>query len=231
MGEERKSRYELFLEEEARKAQPTKRCSKCGKEKAKVEFWKDVSAKSGVVSRCKECSTKRVYKNREDRFWKAFHAKTRRVGECLEWTGAFATMPICAWDGKKSASVRRIVYRLSVGELPDDMYVTPICRNERCVRQSHLKRITRDEYRIMLSNVHHFGEGSHPGGGSHPHPNNTPFPKGEKHPCAKLTCVDIPVIRRLRTEGLSLRAIARKFGVSSPTILFVLRGETWAHVQ
>ncbi len=229
--EERKSRYELFLFEEAHKAQPTKRCPKCEKMKALGEFWKDASAKSGVVSRCKECSTTHTYKNREDRFWKAYHNKTIRVGDCIEWQGAFASMPVCAWKGKKSASVRRIVYQLAIGELPDDMYVTTVCENDRCVRHSHLRKMTENEMRIKLCNSHVFGKGSLPGRARPTGRCYHPFPKGEMHPNAKLTRGDILVVRDLRNKGMSLRKIAIEFGVSSPTIIAVLSGRTWAHVE
>ena len=36
--------------------------------------------------------------------------------------------------------------------------------------------------------------------------------------------VDLQQLRELRSEGLSLRAIAKRFGVSHPTILAALNG-------
>lgn len=231
MSEERKSRYELFLEEEARKAQPTKRCSRCKVVKALSEYYRDRRAARGVMSACKECEREpRKYRDKADRFWKRFHARTQRVGQCIEWKGTMIKeVPSCWWNGKKSASVRRIVYQLSIGELPDDMYVTPICKNVRCVRQSHLKRITRDEFLVNLYNSHFIGQGSHPGNGGGFKGN--PFPHGEAHPSAKLTADTIREIRRRRDGGESLRSIASAFGISHPNVIAIVRYETWAHVQ
>jgi hypothetical protein len=46
----------------------------------------------------------------------------------------------------------------------------------------------------------------------------------------RLTAADIPLIRALRAEGLTLRAIAAKFDVSSVTVLAVTTYRTWRHV-
>lgn len=211
-----------------------KRCSKCRQYKPLTEYYKSVRASRGVMSACKECERKtdRKYKSRNDRFWKQFHAKTKRVGNCLEWTGFYANKtPACAWDGKKNASIRRVVYRLAVGELPDDEFVTMTCKNPRCVRQSHMKRITETERRINLANSHYVGRGSHPGGPAIPRRATSNFPCGILHPMAKLTSADVLRIRELDRSGISQRAIARQYRVSHPTIHAILHGKTWAHVQ
>jgi hypothetical protein len=210
MSEERKSRYELFLEEEARKAQPTKRCSRCKEVKALEDYRKDSSHKDGVASRCKACSSRRKYKTRESRFWKSFEKRTKKAGDCLEWTGAKVDgQPICLWDGKQSR-VRRVVYELAIGELEDGMVVTPSCRNRLCVRQSHLKKITvKESYGLMW--------------------NNTTY--GERKGSARLTEENIKVIRELHTSGMGAAQLARAFGVGATTVRHIITGRTWAHVE
>jgi hypothetical protein len=250
MMEERKSRYELFLEEEARKARPTKRCSRCKKAKALSEFWKDRSAKSGVVSACKACMTagdpQHKYKDREDRFWKTYHSKTRRVGDCIEWTGGFSGKskkgnPICSWNGKNTM-IRRVVYKLSVGELLDENRVITTCGNKWCVRASHLKSVTPVEAEAHWRNSASTGDchGSHthperrPRGDNHPrrlNPERFIVLRGEGHGMSKLNDDVVRNIRNLNRDGMSIRAIARKIGVSHPTIQYVLCGKTWAHVE
>jgi hypothetical protein len=146
MSDERKSRYELFLEEEACTAQPTKRCSKCGKTKALSDFNKDKRTKSGVVSPCRQCRGVDNPVDRIDMFWKHYHRSTKRVGECLEWTGAYKTdgYPAYMWrksagDKPKQTPVIRLVYSLAIGALGDGDIVLLSCDNRRCVRHSHLK--------------------------------------------------------------------------------------------
>ncbi|WP_407727348.1 hypothetical protein [Paludisphaera rhizosphaerae] len=51
-------------------------------------------------------------------------------------------------------------------------------------------------------------------------------PFGERHGAAKLKQADIPEILRMRREGMSLRAIGRKFGVAHPAIGRILDGRS-----
>ena len=54
--------------------------------------------------------------------------------------------------------------------------------------------------------------------------------RGVKHPRAKLTEDDVRLIRALSKEGLSQRAIAKKFYVSKRAVEAILTGRTWRHV-
>jgi hypothetical protein len=55
-------------------------------------------------------------------------------------------------------------------------------------------------------------------------------PRGSAHGNAKLTEGDIPEIFRMRREGIVLREIAARFGISIGTLSAVLDGKTWRHV-
>lgn len=55
-------------------------------------------------------------------------------------------------------------------------------------------------------------------------------PRGSAHGNAKLTEADIPEIFRMRQEGVILREIAARFGISIGTLSAVLDGKTWRHV-
>ena len=48
--------------------------------------------------------------------------------------------------------MRRIVYQLSIGELPNDMFVFTICLNHRCVRHSHLFKGTQADWETKCAN-------------------------------------------------------------------------------
>lgn len=53
---------------------------------------------------------------------------------------------------------------------------------------------------------------------------------GSKHPIAKLQETDIPLIRSLRKQGLTFRAIGERFGVTGGTIQLITSGKQWKHV-
>jgi DNA invertase Pin-like site-specific DNA recombinase len=53
---------------------------------------------------------------------------------------------------------------------------------------------------------------------------------GSRHHLAKLAEGDIPVIRQLHREGVSTRAIARKYEVSQRAIYQVVAHISWRHV-
>ncbi len=220
MSEERKSRYELFIEEEARQAQPTKRCSRCGETKALSEFHRSRSKPQGVMSACKDCRCVvgrggKKYKSRTDRFWKFFWSHVVRTEKCLEWNGMYKNgrVPAYKWHGKQE-SLRRIVYRLAVGELPDDQFVLMTCRNRRCVSQFHMKLGSDEDleaYRCM----------SMPAGHS----------QGERNPNAKVTPEIVREIRAMVMQGTSQKEAAALVGISSSLVNDIVHRRRWAHVQ
>ena len=96
-----KSRYELFLEDEARKAEPTKR----------------------------KRNRPRKFKDWTDRFWKMYWTKVVPVGDCLEWTGACRAGIPYVQRNKKGEHVRRVVYQLAIGQIEEGMYIFVTCKN------------------------------------------------------------------------------------------------------
>jgi hypothetical protein len=54
---------------------------------------------------------------------------------------------------------------------------------------------------------------------------------GSEHGRAKLTEADVIALRRLRAEGMSLTALARRFGICRNNVMAILRGQTWKHVR
>lgn len=224
---ERKSQWELFLEEEENPKPKEKRCSICKKYKSTTEFGKG-NMKCGLASECKECKNKkrRMYRDRDDMFWKRFWSKTTRVGGCLEWNGRYNAdeVPICKYKGTKSASVRRIVYKLAIGPVDDDAFVLTTCNNKRCVRHSHMKVGTREEWRIKAAN-------NIPTGDEHYYqlcPEKRPY--GSRCGRAKLT-EDIVREVRKRAANESGKSIAQSLGVWQSTISKILTGKTWKHVH
>jgi hypothetical protein len=54
--------------------------------------------------------------------------------------------------------------------------------------------------------------------------------KGSRIAASRLDETDIPVVRQLRAQGVSQRAVARRFNVCQSTIRAIDHGITWAHV-
>lgn len=220
----------------------SRRCYRCRQYKKFNEFYPNKRARCGITGECRVCwkMRERKYKSPEDMFWKRYHAKTIRVGDCMEWQGAAPANVPRVTLRKKQESVRRIVYRLAIGELADHEYVIPACGNTKCVRQSHMKKLSPEEFHVYLESHLPYGE-------SHPfaiHPERLPHggdhwtrkspervPRGERHVGAKITEADIPFIRSLVSAGLFQYEIAAHLGVKQAAISKVVCGRTWKHVQ
>jgi len=56
-------------------------------------------------------------------------------------------------------------------------------------------------------------------------------PSGAGHPWAKITPEIVRLIRKLRSDGLTYRAISAVVGVNESTIGYVVRGDSWKHVE
>ena len=225
--DERKSQWELFLEEEENPAPKEKRCSKCRAYKSTTEFFRNRTKKDGLDCYCKDCCSDKKYKSRVDRFWKYYWSRVKQVGECMEWQGGYSnkTTPVCCWDYKQY-NVRRLIYRLALGDLSDDTYVVPTCKNKRCVRHSHLELSTKELLEAKLF------DGRRPTGdrhGSRTRPDCVL--KGESAPRVRLTEKSVVRIRTLRREGVTGRSLAQMYGVTETCISAIIHRKTWKHVQ
>lgn len=224
---EHKSRYELWLEEEARKAQPTKKCSKCGDVKALGEYNRDCTKSTGFESSCRTCSSRpRKFKDANDRFWKQFWPRVDKVGQCLIWRGHTSNgKPACRYMGYANKSVRRIVYRLAIGELPDDMRVITTCNNSMCVSQRHLKKVDLPGLYAKMQNNAAAGDRH----SSRTKPEKVP--RGERSGAAKLTECHVREIRACRESGQSIDQIAAAFRIHRMSVWRIVTKKAWAHVE
>lgn len=217
--------------EDFRTGETLKRCPKCKQYKKLDEYYKCNNKRlpHGVSSRCKKClrHADRKYIDRADRFWKFFNSRVIKVGDCLEWNGAYNDdLPICSFRGKRNISLRRIVYELLYGELPANTFVLMSCKNKRCVRQSHMAAAPKIDVEIARIN-------SLPVGDQH---QNRIRPermaRGEQANKSLLTENDVRQIRVLyHDENVSQRKLANQFGVTQRAIWQIVNSKTWAHVQ
>lgn len=232
----------------------TKRCSKCKKYRPFSEFFKCKPGRGCrppgedfyIKPECKTCHTgPHKFRSRENRFWVFYRSHTRREGDCLIWTGRYTGdvehggRPAYKWDNKQ-LSVRRIVYRLSVGSLEDDCFVHMKCGSVACVRADHMKKATKEEQRVLLDNSAPTGDRH----GTHTHPERLVcgdrhwthkhperIKRGEQKPESKLTDADIRIIRARSQSGEATRVLAREFGVHQKTMMQIVRGKSWKHIQ
>lgn len=192
----------------SRTGETLKLCSKCMQYKNLAEYDKDRTAKHGVVSQCKLCRSRSrgMRKSEEDRFWKYYHTHVEKIGDCLEWTGRYGNRgrpEFRKYKGQHYPQVRRLVYQLRNGELPRNMFVITTCRNVRCVRQSHLKAITRDEMEVIRCN------------------------SASQSTSIKLSAQAVRSIRARSEAGETKKSIARELGVSYQTVLRACNKSTW----
>lgn len=144
-----------------------------------------------------------------------FDAKWKENAEtgCWEWTGASIGKGYGQFQVRphKCKNAHRWAWRLYKGDLPDAENVLHKCDNPKCVNHEHLflgsKRVNALD---MKSKGRHLF--------------------GERNSQSKLTEEQVLEIHELRRKGMSTRALAERFKISTATIPKILRGDKWEHV-
>lgn len=114
----------------------------------------------------------------------------------------------------KWVSGHRLSWIINYGDIPKDKYVLHKCDNKVCTNPDHLfLGSAYDNSMDMLKK------------------NRCNPMKGPKHPYAKLSVENIKEIKNMKRQGLMQSEIARIFKVSSSTILDILKGRTWKHIE
>jgi hypothetical protein len=140
-----------------------------------------------------------------------FWEKVDRTGSCWEWTatkdpggyGRFAVR-------RKLHGAHRIAYELTYGPIPDGLLVCHRCDNRSCVNPAHLFLGTDQDNTDDCIAKGRIAVGEQRG--------------------AKLTAVQVRLIRELAASGVAHRALGRQFGVASQTIDALIARRTWRHV-
>lgn len=158
----------------------------------------------------------------KERFWSKVNKSSGSYGddgtyptECWEWIGAkmvqgYGQLRI---NGKHRLA-HRVAFELDGQRLSSQQCVLHKCDNRACVNPSHLRIGTRRE------NVQDaYDKGRNKGA------------IGQTNHNSKLTPESVKSIRDAVSSGASHQEMADRFGVSRPTISYLIQGKTWQHVE
>jgi hypothetical protein len=140
---------------------------------------------------------------------------TRPEVGCWIWQAATNGRYGLISSGGKMLKAHRAAYQMHRGPIPDGMVVMHACDNPLCVNPDHLSLGTQ------LDNIRDRDRKGRQV------PNH---PAGELNGMRKLSDADVLSIRRLRQKGLTMAAIADRFGVSRSNISFIIAGKRWPHI-
>lgn len=151
-------------------------------------------------------------KTLEERLWERISTAPGHGpnGDCWEWTGTtdrrgYGTI----YKGTKGKDgvrhrVPRLIWKLLIGTLPDELNVLHRCDYPPCVRPDHLFLGTdRDNVLDM-------------------------YQKGRRP--TRLSAEIVRIARRRRAAGETYASLGRSFGVGAGVIRHAVKGITWSHV-
>jgi HNH endonuclease len=202
----------------------TKVCRKCGVAKSLSEFHVDRKRPSGRKAACRDCGGHVPHPPLAKRFWSKVD-KDGPVhpehGQCWVWTGCRNANGYGRFMLRRRLEYsHRVAWELSFGPIPDGLWVLHKCDNGRvgCVNPAHLFLGTvADNVADMVAK----GRGAPP-----------PLRRGEANGGGgKLTEADVRAIADEHAAGdLTIKAIARKYGVSGTMVGYIARRQSWRHL-
>lgn len=156
-------------------------------------------------------------KNVAERFWSK--VQKGAPDECWPYMGSrdgkgYGTFGI----GTRVIRAHRVAFYLATGLQPDEA-VRHTCDNPPCCNNAHLLNGS-----VRENNLDMFAKGRHLING------RRKGTLGENNGKAILSPPKIELIRELRQQGLTMKAIGRQVGVTRFAVSKVLRGITWNHV-
>lgn len=148
-----------------------------------------------------------------ERFWPKV-AKGTAV-ECWPWTAStYLNGYGQFWTGTNLTPAHRFAYTLTNGPIPSKMIILHTCDNPLCCNPAHLRLGTQQDNIDDMHQKRRNGQ-----------------PIGERQRSAKFTEDQVRCIRDLHATGqYSNAALAKQFGVSTPTIRSIVLRFTWKHI-
>lgn len=177
-------------------------------------YIKDFMARVFKDYPCEYCS-----KLCKKRFYRAFCSdKCRLIGQakkdntCWIWQGRTKQdgYGSCTFEGKEQ-KVHRVSYKVFKGDIGENLLVLHSCHKPLCINPDHLRLGTAQDNAYDTIAVNHQR-------------------KGEGVGTSKLTEQQVLEIRRLREEGMTQIAIAKRFNVNQTLVGFIVRRVRWKHI-
>jgi hypothetical protein len=133
------------------------------------------------------------------KFWSS--VAVREPDDCWLWTtGTDGKGYGCFWSGERRLIASRLAYVVGYGSVPDDLMVCHRCDNPACCNPSHLFLGTnRDNMRDKAAK------------------GRCNIPCGREHPRAVFTEQDAIDAIAIRQQGVTIRELASRMGVSKST--------------
>lgn len=162
--------------------------------------------------------------NPTDRFFN-FVKKTEY---CWLWTGGTGKNGYGRfWVDNRLVNAHRFIWEITNGKIPDGYYVCHKCDIRNCVNPEHLFLGTHNDNMRDMVNKNHSTKGNRHSSKLYPEL----VLRGENHPMAKLTNMNISQIKELNSNGLNSYEIAKQFNVGRKTIQNILRKKSWKHIK
>lgn len=118
-------------------------------------------------------------------------------------------------DGSHIGAHRVAWVLANKASIPHRWHVCHTCDNPRCCNPAHLFiGPSRVNVRDAISKGHKTGRPQ----------------KGEENGLSKMTDEKVRELRALESQGIPQRTLARRFGISQPTVWNICRRNTWKHV-
>ncbi len=177
----------------------------------------------------------------EERFWSRVDKNgpvpehKPELGQCWIWTGATGSYGYGnTYRAGKYVNSHRVAFELCVGPA-DDSFVLHKCDNPSCCNPGHLFLGTQKANMVDMAtkgrqslqkNVSSRSFGDNNGTRTHPETRK----RGSGHHASKLTEATVLAARAAVDSGETMASVARRLGVSKPTMRRVILRRSWAHV-
>jgi hypothetical protein len=114
--------------------------------------------------------------------------------------------------GGRSRATHRLAWELTHGPVPPGLYICHRCDQPACCNPAHLFLGTPSD-----NQADSVAKG------------RRPSRKGSRHPLAKLTDDAVREIRAGKARGERTIDLARRFGISEPSVCRIAKGYGWSH--
>ena len=142
-----------------------------------------------------------------------FMAHVTKTDGCWLWTASTMNSGYGQFAHRGSMrQAHRVSYELHVGPIPAGLSILHSCDNKRCVNPAHLRPGTHSE---NIKEAYARNRRAKPN------------LSGERHPRASITMTDAIRMRDLRVAGMTVTAIARRYGVKRSLVSDVVTGRCW----